>query len=107
MIEKCSNLLLRKFIDCFFIATQIMSKQESLYCDNLFDGNIQYYNQVKRLRQCEKLLVSIELGAWLNDYNVILQSTVECYGLLTPMIYNGIAFEPITKVIVQNWFDQG
>ena len=98
MIEKSSFLLLRKFVDCLFIASQINTNEKSLYCNNLFETTTRFDSQIERLKGCEILLVAIELGAWLNDYNVILQSVVTIYGYLAPLVYYGIAFEPITRV---------
>ena len=46
VIEKTSPLLIRKFIECFFIIAEMHTKQKKLYCDLLFDGKIQYKNQV-------------------------------------------------------------
>ena len=98
---------MRKFIDCFFIRSQINTKEKSLYCNNLFEDTVEYENQIERLRECEYLLVVIELGAWLNDYNVILQSIVTIYGYLVPLIYYSTAFEPITKVkLIGNFYER-
>lgn len=90
--------MLRKFIDCLFIVSQINIKEKSLYCNNLFDSPARLDSQIERLKECENLLVAIELAAWLNDYNVILQSIVTIYGYLAPLVYFRLAFEPITKV---------
>ena len=98
-VEKSSPLLLRKFLECFFIVSDIQVKKKKVYCDLLFDGKIQYPNQVDRIRECEKLLVAIELAAWLNDPQIILQAIVQCYGLLAPLIYYNIAYEPIVQVL--------
>ncbi len=95
---KTSQLLLRKFNDCIFIISQIKTKEKKLHCDNLFDGFSSYDSQFDRLKECEKLLIAIELGVWLNDYPIILQSIVMTYGFLAPLIYYNIAYEPITKV---------
>lgn len=46
VIEKTSPILLRKFVECFFMVSDIETKQKKIYCDLLFDGKIQYSNQV-------------------------------------------------------------
>lgn len=47
MVQKTSPILLRKFIECIFIVTDIKIKTKNIFCDILFDGKIQYTNQVK------------------------------------------------------------
>lgn len=47
VISKTSPLLLRKFLECFFINAEIKTRQKKMYCDTLFDGKIHYKNQVK------------------------------------------------------------
>jgi hypothetical protein len=73
-------------------------KENQIYCDILFDGKIQYPKQIERLKECEKLLVLIDLASWLNDSQLVLQATVQCYGLLAPLIYFNIPYEPIVQV---------
>jgi hypothetical protein len=46
VVSKTSPLLLRKFIECFFINAEIKTRQKHMYCDSLFDGKIHYRNQV-------------------------------------------------------------
>ncbi len=43
--------------------------------------------------------MAIELAAWLNDPQLILQAIVQCYGLLAPLIYYNIAYEPIVQIL--------
>lgn len=45
------------------------------------------------------MLVCIDLAAWLNDPQIILQAVVQIYGFLAPLIYYNLAYEPITKVL--------
>lgn len=54
--------------------------------------------KIERIKECEKLVVAIELAAWLNDAQIILQAVVQCYGLMAPLIYYNIAYEPIHQV---------
>jgi len=49
-------------------------------------------------------LVAIELAAWLNDVQIILQAVVQCYGLIAPLIYYNIEYEPIVQVIIKYQF---
>ena len=55
--------------------------------------------KIQRIHECERLLVAIELAAWLNDPQLILQAIVQCYGLLAPLIYYNIAYEPIVAIL--------
>ena len=49
VVEKTSPILLRKFLECFFIVSDIQVKRKKIYCDLLYDGKIQYPNQVSYL----------------------------------------------------------
>ncbi len=46
VIEITSPILLRKFVECFFIVADIETKMKKIYCDLLYDGKIQYHSQV-------------------------------------------------------------
>lgn len=54
--------------------------------------------QVARLADCERMIVAIELSIWLNDTSYTLQSVVQCYGLLAPIIYHKISSVPVVQV---------
>ena len=54
--------------------------------------------QIARLKQCENMLVAMELAGWLNESNLALQAVVQCYGLLAPMIHFKIPAIPIIQV---------
>jgi len=54
------------------------------------------------VQECEKLLVAIDLAGWLNDSQIILQAVVQCYGLLAPLIYFNLAYDPIVQVKLIN-----
>ena len=56
------------------------------------------------MQECEKLLVVIDLAAWLNDSQIILQAIVQCYGLLAPLIYYNLAYDPIVQVDLATYF---
>ena len=91
--------MLRKFLECFFINAEIRTKQKKLFCDILFNGKIHYNNQIERIHECERIIVAMELAAWLNDPLLILQAIVQCYGLLAPLIYYNIAYAPIVEIL--------
>ena len=97
-MRKTSPILLRKFIECLFISVDIKTKESQIYPDTLFDGKIPYQSQIDRLKECEKMAVAIDLAGWLNDSQVILQVVVQCYGLVAPLIYYNIPYEPIIQV---------
>lgn len=48
------------------------------------------------------MLVCIDLAAWLNDPQIILQAVVQIYGFLAPLIYYNLAYEPITLVLMHS-----
>lgn len=98
VVRKTSPILLRKFLESILISVDIHVKELEIYPDVLFDGKIQYPKQIERLKECEKLIVAIDIAGWLNDPLIILQAVVQCYGLLVPLIYYTVPFEPIVKV---------
>ena len=54
--------------------------------------------QLKRLRECEKMIVALELAGWLNESNLALQGVVQCYGLVAPLIFYKIPSIPVFQV---------
>jgi len=54
--------------------------------------------QVARFRLCEKLLVAMELAAYLNDTILLLQAVVQCYGLLAPLLHFKLPAVPVVQV---------
>lgn len=56
--------------------------------------------QMARLRECENVLVALELSNFLNDSNYALQAVTQCYGLLAPIIYHNIVLVPVIQVRV-------
>lgn len=54
--------------------------------------------QLKRLKECEKMLVALELAGWLNESNLALQGVVQCYGLVAPLIFYKIPSIPVFQV---------
>ena len=57
--------------------------------------------KVKRLRECEKLLVAIELSGMLNDAPLAFQAIVLSYGLIVPMIHNKLPSIPVVQVLLR------
>ncbi len=90
--------MLRKFIECLFISVDIQVKENQIYPDILFDGKIAYPRQIERFKECEKMMIAIDLAGWLSDPQIILQAVVQCYGLVAPLIFYNIPYEPITQV---------
>ena len=46
IVEKSSSILLRKFLECCFIISDLQVKRKKIYCDSLFDGKVQFNKQV-------------------------------------------------------------
>lgn len=57
-----------------------------------------YCLQMRRLRECERMLVALELAGWLNEANLALQAVVQCYGLLAPLIFYKIPSVAVVQV---------
>ncbi|XP_064633928.1 cilia- and flagella-associated protein 54-like isoform X3 [Lineus longissimus] len=87
VVSLASPVLLRQFLTSIFLNVDIHVKEGALFCDTLCDHGPLYNGQVYRLLECERMLVAIELGGWLNEANLALQAVVQCYGLLAPMIH--------------------
>ena len=54
--------------------------------------------QIGRLRECERMLVALELAGWLNESSMALQAVVQCYGVLAPLIHFKIPAIPVIQV---------
>lgn len=54
---------------------------------------------MRRLRECERMLVALELAGWLNEANLALQAVVQCYGLLAPLIFYKIPSVAVVQVL--------
>ncbi|KAK3608116.1 hypothetical protein CHS0354_004771 [Potamilus streckersoni] len=94
-----SPVLLRQFLTSVFINVDISIRRGELFCDVLCDKGPYYSRQIDRLVQCEKLMVAIELAGWLNESNLALQAVVQCYGLLSPLIFYKIPSVPVIQVL--------
>lgn len=64
----------------------------------MFESKCVFLLQAARLAECERMTVAIELSNWLNDASYTLQSVVQCYGLLAPIIYHKISSVPVVQV---------
>jgi len=84
-IEEALKLLFLNYYYCYYHHSLIVTITALL--------------QVARLRLCEKLLVAMELAAYLNDTSFLLQSIVQCYGLLAPLLYFKLPSLPVIQVV--------
>jgi len=57
-----------------------------------------------RLKECQKLMVALELAGWLNESNMALQAAIQCYGLLAPLLYWKVPSIPVIQVFIVNKF---
>ncbi|XP_008176980.2 cilia- and flagella-associated protein 54 isoform X7 [Chrysemys picta bellii] len=100
-VSQTSPILLHLFLRSIFIINEINVKEGALFCDSICSKEILYNGQVARLAECERMVVAIELSNWLNDANYALQSVVQCYGLLAPIIYHKIASVPVVQILIK------
>ncbi|CAL8304959.1 unnamed protein product, partial [Gadus morhua 'NCC'] len=100
-LERSSPLLLRWFLSSFFIETDINVQQGALFCDSLSEKGLHIWAQNARLAECERLLLAVDLGLWCGDSSAALQAVVSCYGLLAPLIYHQIVWEPMVQVLMK------
>ncbi|XP_078309886.1 cilia- and flagella-associated protein 54-like isoform X5 [Crassostrea virginica] len=94
-----SPVLLRQFLTSIFISVDMSVKEGELFCDVICDKGPLLQGQMKRLHECEKMLVALELAGWLNEANLALQAVVQCYGLLAPLIFYKIPSVAVVQVL--------
>ncbi|XP_062618793.1 cilia- and flagella-associated protein 54-like [Saccostrea cucullata] len=94
-----SPVLLRQFLTSIFISVDMSVKEGELFCDVINDKGPLLPGQMKRLSECEKMLVALELAGWLNEANLALQAVVQCYGLLAPLIFYKIPSLAVVQVL--------
>ncbi|XP_067928992.1 cilia- and flagella-associated protein 54-like [Watersipora subatra] len=101
VLDTSSPVLLRMFLTSIFIAGDIAIKEKQLYCDRLCDQGSLYRRQIERLKECERLVVALELAGWLNEANTALQAAIQCYGLLAPPLYWRLPSVPVIQILLR------
>eukprot|EP00058_Branchiostoma_floridae_P024582 XP_002610072.1 hypothetical protein BRAFLDRAFT_125670 [Branchiostoma floridae] len=101
VVRVASPVLLRHFLTSIFIHVDINSREGTLFCDTLCDKGPLTRGQRCRLYECERLLVGLELAGYLNEAGLALQAVVQCYGLLTPLLFNKIPSQPVVQVLMR------
>ncbi|KAG8137993.1 hypothetical protein E2320_003927 [Naja naja] len=84
-----------------FIISDISVNEGCLFCDSICFNELKYKRQVARIDECGRMLVAVELSNWLNDVHYALQSVVNCYGLVAPLIYHKIPSRPVIQIIIK------
>ncbi|PKK21110.1 cilia and flagella associated 54 [Columba livia] len=100
-VSQTSPITLHLFLRSLFAVCDINVMERGLFCDSIFSSEILYKEQVARLAECERMAVAIELSNWLNDASYTLQSVVQCYGLLAPIIYHKISSVPVVQILIK------
>ncbi|KAL2309589.1 hypothetical protein Nmel_005802, partial [Mimus melanotis] len=100
-ISQTSPITLHLFLRNIFAVSDINVMEGALFCDSICSNEIFYKEQVARLAECERMIVAIELSNWLNDASYTLQSVVQCYGLLAPLIYHKIFSVPVVQILIK------
>ncbi|KAJ1162224.1 hypothetical protein NDU88_002695 [Pleurodeles waltl] len=101
-VSHASPVLLQLFLRTIFIANDISVKEGALFCDRLCTKGSLYKWQVKRIKECGKLLIALDLCNWLNDFNHALQAVVQIYGLLVPIIYHRIPSKSAMQILIKS-----
>ncbi|XP_069141650.1 cilia- and flagella-associated protein 54-like isoform X4 [Argopecten irradians] len=99
VVSLSSPVLLRQFLTSIFIGVDMSIREGQLFCDVLCDKGPVFKGQMKRLAECERMLVAIELAGWLNESNLALQAVVQVYGLLAPLIFYKIPSIAVIQVL--------
>ncbi|KAM7056788.1 cilia- and flagella-associated protein 54 [Acridotheres tristis] len=100
-ISQTSPIILHLFLRNIFAVSDINVMEGALFCDSICSNEIFYKEQVSRLAECERMIVAIELSNCLNDASYTLQSVVQCYGLLAPLIYHKIFSVPVVQILIK------
>ncbi|XP_074395684.1 cilia- and flagella-associated protein 54 isoform X4 [Zonotrichia albicollis] len=100
-VSQTSPIALHLFLRNIFAVSDINVMEGALFCDSICSNEIFYKEQVARLAECERMTVAIELSNWLNDPSYALQSVVQCYGLLAPLIYHKIFSVPVVQILIK------
>uniref|UniRef100_A0A8C4XJ31 Cilia and flagella associated protein 54 n=1 Tax=Falco tinnunculus TaxID=100819 RepID=A0A8C4XJ31_FALTI len=100
-LSRTSPITLHLFLRNIFAVCDINVMEGALFCDSVCSNKILYKDQVARLAECERMTVAIELSNWLNDASYTLQSVVQCYGLLAPIIYHKISSVPVVQILIK------
>ncbi|XP_010014599.1 PREDICTED: uncharacterized protein CFAP54, partial [Nestor notabilis] len=100
-VSQSSLITLKLFLRSIFVFCDINVMERALFCDSICSHEILYKEQVARLAECERMTVAIELSSWLNDASYTLQSVVQCYGLLAPIIYHKISSVPVVQILIK------
>ncbi|XP_023930113.1 cilia- and flagella-associated protein 54-like [Lingula anatina] len=99
VVSQASPVLLRQFLSSIFINVDISVKNLFLFCDVICDKGPLYKGQINRLKECERMLVALELAGWLNEANLALQAVIQCYGLLAPLIFYKIPSVSVVQIL--------
>ncbi|XP_034258808.1 LOW QUALITY PROTEIN: cilia- and flagella-associated protein 54 [Pantherophis guttatus] len=100
-LPQASPNLLYMFLRSIFIISDISVNEGSLFCDSICFNELKYKKQVARVDECGRMLVAVELSNWLNDVHYALQSVVNCYGLVAPLIYHKIPSKALIQIIIK------
>ncbi|XP_030335899.1 cilia- and flagella-associated protein 54 isoform X2 [Strigops habroptila] len=100
-VSQNSLITLKLFLRSIFVYCDISVMERALFCDSICSHEILYKEQVARLAECERMTMAIELSIWLNDASYTLQSVVQCYGLLAPIIYHQISSVPVVQIVIK------
>ncbi|XP_010560285.1 PREDICTED: uncharacterized protein CFAP54 [Haliaeetus leucocephalus] len=100
-VSQTSPITLHLFLRNIFAVCDINVMEGALFCDSICSNEILYKEQVARLAECERMTLAIELSNWLNDSSYTLQSVVQCYGLLAPVIYHKISSVPVVQILIK------
>ncbi|XP_021247900.1 cilia- and flagella-associated protein 54 isoform X2 [Numida meleagris] len=100
-ISQTSPTTLYLFLRNIFAICDINIMEGALFCDSVCSNEMLYKKQVDRLAECERMTVALELSNFLNDASYALQSVVQCYGLLAPIIYYKISAVPVVQILIK------
>nr|XP_033807043.1 cilia- and flagella-associated protein 54 isoform X2 [Geotrypetes seraphini] len=100
-VSQASPILLELFLVCIFSASDISVQEGALFCDSVSANGTPYKWQLRRITECERMLVALELSNYLDDTNYALQAVVQCYGLLAPIIYHKIPSVPVVQILMK------
>ncbi|XP_028277985.1 cilia- and flagella-associated protein 54 [Parambassis ranga] len=100
-LQHSSPQLCQLFLTSIFIETAINTHQLSLCCDSFSPTGPFIWEQESRMAECKRMLVTMDFAKCLNNGSIVMQAVVTCYGLLVPLIFYQITWDPVIQVLTR------
>ena len=100
LLSATPTAILRHFIESVIVHTQLSMSEGSLLTNKLCVAGPLKPTQLQRLKLISKLFTAVQVAGMINDPNLCLQAVVLCFGLMAPMVQQGITASPLLEVLL-------